>query len=250
MSDAPASPDKKPSADFHLVEDPKEAISLLKEATTTISSTMLWTKNQEKVVETHLSLISEVDRILYTWIPPDLGQKDFVEQLAKSGTKDCYFSVSAPKANLFFKATFLGIDEAGFKYSFPEKVFKVQRRKDFRFQIPVGHVLRAEFDDPLGTEKLRPKILDISAGGISLIVSDAEEVIFSMGMVIKDVVFTVKNRKITVDCEVRHKRAMPESSRQVGHKIGLQYVGIKSGDAQHIAGYVNEESRKYLSRFI
>jgi hypothetical protein len=250
LSDSAAPSSKKLGTDFVPIEDTKEALAFLKDAVASFSAVMLWTKDQKRLIETHLAMVSDVEKTLYIWVPPAISPKDFAAGIAESGVPECYFSVSAPRANIFFKTGYTGHDDGGLKFSLPEKVFKVQRRQYFRFQIPEGHVLRVEFDDPIDpAKKMQPKVLDISAGGLAFLVGETEEPLFPVGTVLKNVTFTIRGRKFQVDAEVRHKHEMPDHGRFKGHKVGVLFAAMSAADNQHLVAYVFEESRKYFSRF-
>lgn len=243
--------DAKANRDFVPVDDPKEALLLLKEGAKTLASAMVWTKNQEEVVNTHFATISEEEGVIYMWVPPAFDPKTFSQHLAELGTTECYFSVSLSRANVFFRAVFTGFDSGGMKFKLPEKVFKVQRRKDFRLPIIDGFVMKVEFQDPLFPEaRLTKKVIDISAGGLAFVADTSEEPMYHAGLVLKKMTFTVDRRKIEVDAEVRHKREQPQGARIPGFKVGVIFVNLKPADADHIAKYVLQESRKYFTKFI
>ncbi|OFZ78734.1 MAG: hypothetical protein A2583_08300 [Bdellovibrionales bacterium RIFOXYD1_FULL_53_11] len=233
----------------------EEAAGLLRESARTFASAMLWTKDQTQLLNTHITLYSDVEKLFYVWVPKSYDPHLLMDDLAKHCERDCYFSISLSRANIFFRAGFAGADEGGIKFNFPEKIFKVQRRKDFRFMIPPGHVLRLEFEDPLTpTTKLSKKLLDISAGGAALLVDDAESPLFTPEAVIKNVIFILNGHKISCSAEVRYvKKRPPELCRHGCRncwKIGVRFVNILPGDAQKIAAYVFEESRKFFSKFL
>lgn len=237
--------------EFQPVEDPAEARKFLREGAKTFASAMIWSKEQKYVLHSHLNVYAESEQILYAWIPKDIDPAQLMDQLIEVGSKECYFSVSLSRANLFFKATYLDFDEGGFKFRAPTQVFKVQRRKDMRFPIPDGIVLRAEIQDPLFPDQLlSKKIIDISASGLAFNVTEAEASIFPTGLTLKNVTFTIRGRKILVDAEVRHARAQPVDSRISGFKVGILFKHLREADSQWIASYVFEEGRKYFSKFM
>lgn len=212
---------------------------------------MIWTKNQEQVVNSHLSLFSDSTKCFYCWTPKGFNPGKFMDELAKSGEEECYFSISLLRANIFFKARYLGFDHAGLQFRLPEKVFKVQRRKDLRFPIPDSLSLKVEFQDPLSPDsRLAKKVIDLSASGVSFLIKDDEAALYPVGLTLKDFTITVKNRKITLQGEIRNARPTRQDARAKGVIVGVAFKGIRAGDSQHIAGFVFEESRKYFSRFI
>ena len=224
---------------------------MIREGARSVSSALLWTKNQEKVLNTHLSHFSPSEQIIYVWCPPEFAPGTLSEAIAQSGDQYCFFSVSLARANVFFKALFIGHDEGGLKFKMPEEVYKVQRRKDMRFQIPDGHLLRIDFEDPIEPGKvLKKKVHDISAKGLSFLVDYDEEHNYIVGMELKDVCFTLRNRQIKVDAEIRHIQQLPNKNKLYGVKLGLQFTKVESTDTQFISDYVMEESRKYLARFM
>ncbi len=212
---------------------------------------MIWTKNQERVINTHLSVYSDSGKYFYCWAPKEFDPGLFNDELKQSGERDCYFSISLMRANIFFRAKYLGFDHAGLQFGLPEKVFKVQRRKDLRFPIPDGHVLKVDFSDPLTPGKpITKKCMDISASGMAFLVEEEEAPLFPVGLMLENMTFNVRGRDITVVAEIRNTRPTRADSRKKGVVVGVVFKNMRAADSQHIAAYVFEESRKYFSRFI
>ena len=194
---------------------------------------------------------SDSEKSFYAWIPKNFDPSRFMEEFVAKGMTECFFSVSLSRANIFFKAPFKGYDDGGLRFDLPEKVFKVQRRKDMRFPIQDGHVLRIQIPDPLIPENmLSKKVHDISASGLAFLVPEEEVPLFQIGTLLKGVTFSIQSRKITVDAEVRHLREMPKNSVKSGFKVGIQFKNILPPDSHCIASYVFEESRKFFTKFI
>ena len=242
---------EKAPREFEPVEDIAEALKLVREGAKTLSSAMIWTKDQAQVINSHISVYSDAGHCFYCWTPKDFDPHQFMDEMAKSGESECYFSISLLRANIFFKTRFVGFDSAGLQFKLPTKVFNVQRRKNLRFPIPDGYTIKADYADPLSPETvLTKKILDMSAGGISFLIQENEVPIYPAELILKDLSFTVRGKKITVSAEVRHAKKLPEGSRFQGFAVGVMFKEIRAADSQHIAGFVFEESRKYFSRFI
>jgi hypothetical protein len=236
--------------EFEPVKGPAEAKLLLKEAARTTASTILWTKDQKHSINTHITYFNEEDRNISCWIPGGFDPAKFMDDLAKMKSKDCYFSVSLQQANVFFKAEYKGFDKGGMKFFLPEKVFKVQRRKDFRAKIPESAKLMMEFEDPADNESRTSKrIMDLSAGGAAIFVEEGQEDAYRVRTVLKHVRFELAGRRVSCETEIRHLRRVTGEKKK-GFKIGLLFLGIKAGDAQAIASFVFEESRKHFARLI
>jgi c-di-GMP-binding flagellar brake protein YcgR len=182
--------------------------------------------------------------------PKDFDKNAFLQDLEKTGSRFCFFSVSLPKANIFFKSKFINFDTGVLKFHVPDQVYAVQRRKDVRLPIPPGYVVKVEFDDPILTgQKMNKKVIDISATGLSFLAAANEEVIFQTGVRLKEMAFSIKSRKITVEGEVRHTKTI-KTRYLSGLKVGVQFTSILPGESQHIAGYVFEETRKFYTRIL
>jgi hypothetical protein len=159
-----------------------------------------------------------------------------VEIAQKGGDSECFFSVSLQRANIFFKARFIGCDQAGLQFKLPSKVFKVQRRKDLRFPIPDGLALKVDFADPLSpTVRSQRKVIDISASGLAFVIGEDEMPLFPAGLSLSDFTFTVRGRKISVTAEIRHVRKLADGGRLKGAAVGVLFKDIRAGDNQHIA---------------
>lgn len=245
------SEEKEKPRDFELIPDSQDVLRFLAEGSKSFAAVMIWTDNQEMVINTHLALLNAADRFFYTSTPPDLNLPIFIDHLARKSSAEVFFSVSLASANLFFKAKFRDADGTGLKFDLPAKTYKVQRRKDVRFQIPEGYLLKVEFQDPLfpGTTHSR-KVFDISAGGMSFIVPEQDAPLFTEGLILHGIQFTLRGKKIITEGEVRHARPLPARSKEQGTKVGILFKKLAQLDNQAITAYVFDETRKYFSRFL
>ncbi len=57
----------------------------------------------------------------------------------------------------------------GFRVPFPEEIYHLQRRELYRLETPVGDSPYCAIPDPAGGQALRFRVVDISAGGIALL---------------------------------------------------------------------------------
>ncbi len=241
---------KKPT-EFEPIKSAAEAKKLLKEAAKTFSSTIIWTKNQKHIINTHLTLYSETDQVIYTWTPKGFDPEKLLVDLHKMDAFECYFSVSLPQANVFFKCKLKGHDKGGMKFSIPEKLFKVQRRQDVRYTIPDTHVMKINFQDPIFPESiLTKKVIDLSAGGIAFHATEVEKSMLHVNLVLKDMNITIHTKELKFEGEIRHVQPISEDDPKKGIKVGIMFQKIKPQDTQTIAQYVFEETRKYYSKFM
>jgi hypothetical protein len=233
--------------DFEPIEDHREMLALLVEGAKITADTLIWTKNQENVLHSRISLLSTADEVIYAWIPTDFSAQPFAAEIEKKLALECFFSVSLSRANLFFKTQYISQDSAGLQFKIPSQVYKVQRRKNLRFPIPDSYTLPVEFQDPLFPRKtIRTKVIDISASGLSFSAAEGDSPLFQSGAILKDLRFAIRGRLIQVDAEIRHVR--PFHKQLI--KVGLAFQGLQSSDSSHIASYVFDENRKFFSRFL
>ncbi len=244
---------KKIPVDFVLVKDDGESRGFLRQGVKSFATTILWTKGQEMQLATHLSSYVEGGKYmgLYAWSPPEFDRASFEREIAKSPEAECYFSVALTTAHVFFHTRYLGYDPIeGLKFAAPEKVYKVQRRKDFRLPIPDGYLIKMECAHPSdASATFTKKIFDISPGGMSVILDDVEDVLFHEGLFLTGISFRVRGRRIATDAEVRYMKPILFHARLKGIKMGMQFLNLDRKDYEFIKSYVNEESRKYFSKF-
>ncbi|MCC7441381.1 MAG: PilZ domain-containing protein [Bdellovibrionales bacterium] len=237
--------------DFVPVDVPAEALALLLQGAKHAAASTLWTQNQERLIKSHFSALTDNQKTMTFWLPTGTNVDELLVEVRLKNLKDWFFSVSLPAANIFFKARWLGVDSAGMRFAVPEKLFKVQRRKDFRFSIPDGYVLKIEFADPLIPDaRIGFKVLDLSGGGLSFLVRPDEAPLFPPGAVLKELSLKVKGREVRCSAEVRHLRELPLDSRTKGVKVGVQFSTLSAADTQAIATYVFDETRKFVSKML
>jgi hypothetical protein len=251
LSEEDQSADFRAPRAFQPVESIAEGIKLLKEGCKTLSSAMIWTKDQDQILNSHLSVFSEATEGFYCWAPKDFDSKRFIADVYASSNGECFFSVSLFRANIFFRAAFVALDSAGLLFKFPTKVFKVQRRNDVRLPLLDFVALKVHFQDPLFPEKeaIR-KVLDISASGMAFLITEEDASIFPPGLILNDFLFRVANRSFKTRAEISNCRKMRDEKHKGYFAVGVKFLDLRPGDIQYIAGWVFEESRKYFTRFI
>lgn len=239
-----------PFRDFQQI-NAVEATHLLIEGSRMLASVMVWTRDQKNVIRTHLSSVLTGEKILQLLLPKGFDAAAFEEDLVSRGEKECFFSVSLIQASIFFRSTYIGPQRTFLLFRFPERVFKIQRRHNLRLPLVEGQNLKVEFDDPLFPEtRLQRKCWDISATGCSILIREDEKIPYQPHTLLKNLRLTIGERTIQMDAEVRHVSPVPGATQATSSKpkelrVGLQFVNLRPGDEQHIAGYVMEETRKY-----
>lgn len=243
-----------PRTEFVPVTDPKEFERLMAEAFRFNSSAMIWTRDQQVVLNSHLLGVVPKSTDFRAALPPNFDAAAFQASLAQeeSGPRsapDCFFSVSLPSANLFFKARYMETDPKGLRFEAPKALFKVQRRNDVRLTFPAGTALPAAFDHPsLPKQRIHVKLIDLSAAGLSFGVKPQEEPLYSKGLMLTNLTFRIGTREFKLQAEVKHIRATGSAAPEARViRIGVKFSEIRAGDSQAIAAYVFQETRKFFS---
>ncbi len=238
--------------DFEPVESEQEALKLLWEAGRIHASAFLWTKEPQKLtLESTILAALHDHKILVVDFISDETTRQWVDAFAEMSAPEALFSISLSGANIFFSARFKAHDAAGFQFIYPERIFKVQRRKDMRISIPDGYVMKVEIPNPnRPKEMLAKKLVDLSAGGLAFAADEGEQQLFPMGGTITGLSITIKGKKLVMNGEIRHNRSFSKDTRAPGYKVGVQFKDMKAGDTQWLAAYVFEESRKIYARFL
>ena len=231
---------------FVPVDDLSEILSLLQEGARSKTAAMVWTHEHGQVIQTRLLGYDPAAKTLHIEIPADFDPRQFIELLLKRKKQECFISLSLPQANLFFSAMFRGTDRHGIKFGCPAKVFRVQRRADLRVALRDEESVLVEFEDPLSPMKLHSRPgLDVSSNGISILVTVEELELFAEGMVVPELTFKLQGYVISCSAEVRHMSRYQAADG----KIGFRFSGLPFADAQFLATFVNNESRRQFSEF-
>ena len=151
-----------------------------------------------------------------------------------------------------YKATILGgntvvglivtvkeITDKVIKLNYPEKVFKINRREAFRFQIPGGYQITAEVT--IGGKKYFASVVDISVEGVGLWVNHD---LWKVGTKMDQIFFKLENKEIYSNGEVKVIFPM-EFNKDKGFKVGIKLIKPASGSQTIIVNYMNRHLSQY-----
>lgn len=237
---------------FVLIEDATEADSLIQEGARMCSGSIVWTKNRNTLIQTNMMPVgrSLLKDSIYLWIPRNLEIKPFLEDLKSTEEGFCYINTSTTRAHLFYRTRLQFIEKEALIFHRPEQLYKIQRRANFRLPVPDGYIIRASFPSPIEPDvRLEYKVFDISSGGLSLILPMGLESRFHRGAILTDLTFKLRGQLIRALGEIRYIENLTLHPTLTGSKMGIQFRHISAEDAKIVTDYVNQESRKYFSRF-
>jgi hypothetical protein len=250
---SPASEKEEKPGDLIPVTEYLEIVKFFDEAAKSKAGALIWTKDQENTARTSVISLSQSERAIYVGSPATENFPKLLLDLQGAGAR-CFLNIKLQRATLFCVTQLAGHNASALSFRLPEKIFKVQRRQNPRFTILPGYVLRLTFKDPRNPlQFVKQKIHDISAGGLSFLVDSEEGHLYESGRILELVTFTVKTKEFKLKAEVVHSRPVPqppgvlEASKV---KVGVRYLDIAEADSQILEDYVNDENRKFFSRFI
>lgn len=130
----------------------------------------------------------------------------------------------------------------GIVFAWPERVLKIQRRREPRFSIPVGYDYSIETDPTSGKEaREKCKILDLSAGGVGFFVSSKIGIEkYPIGKRLNRVWLSIRGKKMMVDLMVRNhvKIKSHVHGALTGYKVGTEFVKITSDNQNALREFV------------
>ncbi len=253
MSKTPSSltGDGGPQNKFELIEKASDSERTLKEAIKSSAPVQIWLKGQESAAQTHLAKVDKDKKRILTPTPPNFDLKKFEKDLTKLGAKRCYFSLLLSSAMILFSTDYQGIEGEGLAFAYPEKIYKVQRRQDLRF-LAAGRTFSMEMEHPEDhARKIETKLFDLSASGLSFLVPYSDETPFKKGVTVRNISFGIRGKNILVDARVSYTqeyKPAPTSKHRI--KVGVEFLGISTGDSSALAAFVFEETRKIFSKFV
>lgn len=221
-----------------MVDDQAEADMLLRESIKLAAPNLFWTQAHPLRNRANFHTMILPERTFYILQPKYLDPNVFTERMVVLGVAHVYFSVSLKFTSILFKTHYLGEKDGFLGFRFPQKIYTTQRRKDQRITIRDNYVVKAQFHMPTGKEWM--KLYDISLGGISLDLDKAEAAKFKAGDVYDEVQFTLVERAINVNLQVRHVRANRINKNKM--IVGLQFTKIDQDTLEFVGHYVEDEA--------
>jgi len=142
------------------------------------------------------------------------------------------------QAIIAFQTKLISMFEPDYKFEFPDKVFKMQRRNKARYVIPRGLEILVELPNPEKGEPLKRRLVDISTEGISFrVVSRREASYFLKGKTIKGIRVTLQGVSVSMDAEVRSQLPLKEGAAEVT-KVGLKITRIEPEDHEYLTSFI------------
>jgi c-di-GMP-binding flagellar brake protein YcgR len=130
-----------------------------------------------------------------------------------------------------------------------KKVFELQRRDSFRVTIS-QKIIKARFLVTMlngGALAKEFKILDLSAGGVGLLIPEENVALFKPGAILYGIILVGSHDPVDVKAEVKYQRKVTEGKITITH-VGCQLIEPTLAVSQRIAFLVNDCHRITFSR--
>lgn len=231
------------------VEDTKKALA---EATAFLASTSFWRKGEEPKLKTTLCEQDLQERTFSVRPPQKTGPEELKSYLFKDQeSQEFHFSTSVPRVLFFYKAKLLNYSSQKLTFRTPEIIYKVQRREHLRLPGSLTSTLWVEFEHPLPSGKrFLKRLIDISAGGLSFLVSEQEATAFSPHLILPEMKIFNGHEHLMAIAQVIHLETLPKSNSEEAIRIGVSFTKISNQHKQLIQAFVLKETSKFFSRFI
>jgi hypothetical protein len=172
-------------------------------------------------------------------VSSDLPGNSFNEAIGKSATKNCLLLIFVGRYLLGLMTEFEKSDSGSISFSFPKKIFKIQRRKNIRYNIPAGYDIFIDCESLETHLRVKRKLLDLSEGGVAFLLEPSENPdTYKTGAVMRDCILTLRNQTLKLSVRVANQILVDLPKAGTGHKLGLEFIKI------------SEENRNFLAAFI
>jgi hypothetical protein len=172
-------------------------------------------------------------------VSSDLPGNAFNQAIGKSPTKNCLLLIFVGRYLLGLMTEYEKSSDSSISFAFPKKIFKIQRRKYIRYNIPAGYDIFIECESLETHQRVKRKILDLSEGGIAFLLEPSENPeIYKTGAVMRDCTLILRNQTLKLSLRVANQISVELPKLGASQKLGLEFIKI------------SEENRNFLAAFI
>jgi len=230
---------------FQSITGVKQITKHLEECCNANSSVIIWGNNAEVYFTGKFENFDKINK-KFNLLPsnPNLFLNE-ADKILSNKNNSYYFCITSPRILIFFYQKILDVNCDEISISIPKKVFSVQRRKNFRVQIPPSFNINLLVDHPEEkNKKLRFKILDLSSGGLSFTVHEKEMAFYKKNYKFKNAILNLFNTKISVDLVIKHIQEVPRKNISHRHRVGVVFSKINHSGARELASFLLNMSKK------
>jgi flagellar brake protein len=189
------------------------------------------------------------------WLYLDVSNDPQINKSALLAGK-LMFTTMLEKVKIQFSAD--GIQEVpsgnrkAFACHLPETLLRLQRREHFRLSTPVAMPLKCVFQAPTpegGLEQLSLTLLDISGGGVGLMVPDNRAMLFQAGSLLSSCKIDIPDEgKVVTGLGVRN--VFPVTLKNGTHytRVGCEFVELAGNHLNWVQRYITRTERERKAR--
>ena len=155
------------------------------------------------------------------------------------------------KVSYSFRTSDWEICRDGIRVKIPEFIYRIQRRKDFRIDVPPATKLHVKEESTL----LQFAVRDISMGGTLIVLVGPEacskkDTIFKVGEYLKDIelVFPLEGKDFQVHIEKAVAVRLHEDTPEAKSCCALQFVGMEEKEEKALTEFIYKYQRFLLKR--
>ena len=189
------------------------------------------------------------------WLYFDVSNEQAVNRNALAASK-LMFTTMLERVKIQFSVGRIQEVPAGTRKAFacelPTTLLRLQRRQHFRLSTPIAAPIKCLFVAPRpegGSAELALTLLDISGGGVGLMVPDNQSELFKIGNVYAGCQINLPNEgKVVTGLCVRN--IFPVSTKSGTHftRVGCEFVELPSAHLNWVQRYITRVERERKAR--
>jgi len=185
----------------------------------------------------------------------DIGNDEEMNRKALQADR-FIFTTLVDKVKVQFSLNSLSLTQSGgrpaFQASLPESLLRLQRREFFRLSTPVANPLKLSataYRHDGSALKLELPLLDISGGGIGLMMSPDEAVLLERGTTLTDCRISLPQEGLlTTSLCVRNLFDVTTRNGSQYVRVGCEYVGLSPAKLTMVQRYITRTERERKAR--
>ncbi len=236
---------------FFLIEDEATRLRLVRESAKNHATATLWTTGKAVVLRTSICHFDIAHGTFHAELPSGFPLEKVLSIVsARSGI---FFNVELSDTRLFFQATFHHFEQGRqvLEFKLPIEAYKVQQRKHPRISTRNSRTIRAFHEDPLQPGRsIQRRVLDLSAGGLSVKLFFGEERHYRVGQKFESLQVHLGGRIIMCWALVRNIRVSPLEGDKTELVMGLEFLNMDGAGQKAISNLVDQEMIKQFGKLV
>jgi len=214
------------------------------------SRAVLWfgQNDQRVVLRTTVQMDCKMRKYFDLEIPPKTDMKKWLKDMRQFESQSCHVMVFTREPGIIgFQTELVEVTDKLIRMYMPQEIFRAQRRENYRQLILRGQDITVSLRSPRDLRRrIRRRLMDISLGGISILVSYTEAKQYKMGMLVRHGFMRIRGHIINFDGEVRAVGEVNNLPKIEGFRIGIKFRRISKDDREFIDMYVIENAIQYF----